>query len=261
MTLEARARQAVRALDAETATVDPTAALDRVLRRQRRSIGLEVAAAAVLIVVVLAGALLVRRDPTPPQLPVAPPSSTAAPTVTTAPAPSASTVGGFPIPPGPPFPRAAADAFPRLFDSPEVRRLRQASHHPIAFPTWLPGRRGWTVPHTQVLDSLTDYRLRPSGSSNLEIEVFHTQVADGRSTDPLDTPVRGLIMPNGLKVYPYKDVTAGSTEAYIISDRREFVVVYFFNCDRDPPGQSGACLTKAERWRFVRSLAMLENGK
>jgi hypothetical protein len=261
MRLETRARQAVQALEAETAAIDPIVAFRRIQRRKRLTFRLQVAGAAALVLVVLAGALLVRRDTTSSQLPVAPPSSRAAPPVTTVPATSASTAGGYPIPPGPPFPRATAGAFPPLFDSPEVRQLRQASHHPIAFPTWLPGRIGWTLSSTQVLDSLTDYRLRPSGTSSLEIEVFHSQTSDSRSTDPLDAPVRGLTMPNGLKVYVYKDMIHMGTEAYIISDRHEYVVVYFFNCDRDPPGQPASCLTKTERWRFVRSLAMIQTGK
>jgi hypothetical protein len=261
MTLETRARQAVQALEVETAAVDPIAAIGRIQRRQRRTFRLQLAGAAALVLVVLAGALLLRRDPSTPQLPVAPPSSSAAPTVRTVPATSTATAGGFPIPPSPPFPRAAANAFPPLFNSPKVRQLRQASHHPIVFPTWLPSRMGWTLSSTQVLDRLTDYRLRPTVSSNLEIEVFHSQVSDGRSTDPLDAPVRGLTMPNGLKVYVYQDVTDAGTEAYIISDRHEYVVVYFFNCDRDPPGQPGACLTAQERRQFLRSLAMLKTGK
>ncbi len=261
MTLDRRARWAVRTLEAETADVDPIAALNQILRRQRRVVRLQFAAAVALIVVVLTGAFLFRRGTGPSELPVAPPSSTVAPAVNTFPRSSAPAQTGYPIPLGPPFPRAAASAFPRLFDSPKVRQLRETSQHPVAFPTWLPGRVGWALSSTQVLGKLTDYRLRPSGNSQLEIEVFHSQVGDGRSTDPLDAPVRGLTMPNGLKVYVYKDMTSGSTEAYIISDRREFVVVYFFNCDPDLPGRPGKCLTTQERWRFLRGLALISSGK
>jgi hypothetical protein len=260
MTLETRARQAVRALEAEMEAIDPVAALGRIRRRQRRASRLQAAGAAALVLAVLAGALLLRRD-AGSQVPIAPPSSKAAPSVSIVPGTSTAAERSYPIPPGPPFPRAAADAFPPLFDSPKVRQLRQASHHPIAFPTWLPGRVRWTLSSSQVLGKLTDYWLRPAGSSNLEIEVFHSQVTDGRSTDPLDAPVPGLTMPNGLKVYVYKDATVGGTSAYIISDRHEFVVVFFWNCDPDPPDRPGPCLTTQERWRFIRSLAIVDTGR
>jgi hypothetical protein len=168
------------------------------------------------------------------------------------------TVGSYPIPPGPPFPRVAASAFPPLFDSAKVRALRQQSTHPLAFPTWLPDRFRWELATSQALDRLSDYRLQPVGAKGLEIEVFHDQVSDGRSTDPLDRPVKALTMPNGLKVFPYQDMVATGTDAYIVSDRHEFVVVYFHgNCG----GSGGACLTRQERWRFVRGLAMVDRGR
>lgn len=273
MTLDARARRAVQALEAETAVADPAAALERVLRRQRRGSRLQVGVAVALVLVMLAGALLLRAGAARQEQPVAPPSTGATPSTTRVPGTSgvpstsgapattgAGTAGGFPIPPGPPFPRAAATAFPPLFNTAEVRRLRQASQHPVAFPTWLPARLRWTLSSTQVLGALTDYRLQPAGGA-LEIEVFHSQVDDGRSTDPLDAPVPGLTMPNRLKVYAYKDMTSAGTDAYIISDRREYVVVYFFNCERDPPGRPGRCLTQQERFRLIRGLAMVDSGR
>jgi hypothetical protein len=261
MTLDSRARQAVRALDEATAKAETVAALDRLRRRQRRVLPFQLAVAATVVLALLVGALLLgpggdRREvpagPSPSTVPKAgavpqPPSTATGPTV-----------GSYPIPPGPPFPRVAASAFPPLFDSAKVRALRRQSSHPLAFPTWLPDRFRWQFSHSQALDRLSDYRLQPVGGKGLEIEVFHSQVSDGRSTDPLDRPVKGLTMPNGLKVFPYEDMVASGTDAYIVSDRHEFVVVYFHgNCG----GSGGACLTRQERWRFVRGLAMVDRGK
>jgi hypothetical protein len=261
MTLDSRARQAVRALEAATADTQALAALDRLRRRQRRALPFQLAVAATVVLALLAGALLLGPGGDRRQGPAGPPPTTVAKgtairvTPSTAPGP---TVGSYPIPPGPPFPRAARSGFPPLFDSAKVRALRQQSTHPLAFPTWLPDRDRWELSHSQVLDRLSDYRLRPVGGTGLEIEVFHSQVSDGRSTDPLDRPVKGLTMPNGLKVFPYKDMVAMGTDAYIISDRHEFVVVYFHN---NCGGSGGACLTRQERWKFVRGLAMVDRGK
>jgi hypothetical protein len=261
MTLDSRARQAVRALDAATADAETLAALDRLLRRQRRVLPLQLAVAATVVLALLAGALLLRPGGDRREVPAGP-SPTTAPQATVVRTPPSTAAGpaavSYPIPPGPPFPRVAASAFPSLFDSAKVRALRRQSDHPLAFPTWLPDRFRWELSTSQVLDRLSDYRLQPVGGKGLEIEVFHSQVSDGRSTDPLDRPVKGLTMPNGLRVFPYQDMVAAGTDAYIVSDRHEFVVVYFHgNCG----GSGGACLTRQERWRFVRGLAIVDRGK
>jgi len=256
MTLDTRATQAVRALEAATADADPGAALDRVRRAQRRAVPFQLAAAGMLVLVLLAGALLLGRGrPAPPaDRPPALVHTTAPPTT------DVSHLGGHPIPPGPPFPRAAADAFPPPFDDAAMRDLRRRSKHPLAFPTRLPTRLTWRLGPSQVLDDLTDYWLRPAGST-LEVEIFHGTVDDGRSPDPMETPVQGLTLSNGLKVYPYQDMIAYGTEAYIISDRHDYVVVYFHGCGPDPAARPGGCLTRTERRQLVAGLALLDRGR
>ncbi|HEX6678090.1 MAG TPA: hypothetical protein VF486_24120 [Actinomycetes bacterium] len=256
MTLDGRARQAVRALDEATAEAGTVAALDRVLRRQRRALPLQLAVAAVLVLVLLAGALLLGPAGERREVPAGPAPTTGPKSRPVRPPGTILGTKSYPIPPGPPFPRVAASAFPPLFDSGKVRDLRRRSAHPLAFPTWLPARFNWRMPHSQVLPRLTDYYLQAAGSTGPEIEVFHSQLDDGRSTDPLDHPVKGLTMPNGLKVFPYQDMVTAGTDAYIVSDRHEYVIVYF----HDPCGGS-SCLTRQERWRFVRGLAMVDHGR
>jgi hypothetical protein len=260
MTLDSRARQAVRALEAATAEAETAAALDRLRRRQRRALPFQLAVAATVVLALLAGALLLRPGGDRREVPAGPPPTTVpkAGAVRQPPSTAAGpTARSYPIPPGPPFPRAAASTFPPLFDNAKVRALRQQSTHPLAFPTWLPDRFRWQLSSSQVLNQLSAYRLQPVGGKGLEIEMFHDQVSDGRSTDPLEHPVKGLTMPNGLQVFPYQDMVAMGTDAYIISDRHEFVVVYFHgNCD-----SKAACLTRQERWKFVRGLAMVDHGK
>jgi hypothetical protein len=264
MNLDSRARGAVRALERATDDADVAAALDRVRRRQRRAIHLQLAVATAMVLVLLAGAVLLRpggdRQATPAG--VAPTSTRPKPGLTRVPTgpatPQVEVEKTYPIPPGPPFPRAARSAFPPLFDSAKMRDLRRRSTHPLAFPTRLPDRLRWEVSSTQAIKRLSDYHLRPVGSKSLEVEVVHSLPVDGRSTDPLNRPVEGLTMPNGLKVYVYQDMTSRGTEAYIISDREQFVVVYFHsNCER--PG--APCLTKPERWALVAGLAIPDRGR